>query len=161
MLAGLILLAALGLGLGLMAYIRFAPSDPDQWHVAVPPDGPPPPDALQGAAACAGSVTLVPKGALARCLLAAPPAEVLAQLEDLALTAPRVQHLAGSPQEGRITWIARTFLMGYPDYITAEARQTPDGTRLDIWSRQRFGSKDFGVNAARLRAWLAQLPPKS
>ena len=47
--------------------------------------------------------------------------------------------------------------MGFPDYITAEVAPTAEGTRLDIFSRQRFGSSDMGVNAARLRNWLSQL----
>jgi uncharacterized protein (DUF1499 family) len=47
--------------------------------------------------------------------------------------------------------------MGYPDYITAEVSQTPQGTRLDILSRQRFGEADLGVNAARLKDWLSQI----
>ena len=47
--------------------------------------------------------------------------------------------------------------MGFPDYITAEASQSGDGARLDIFSRQRFGRGDWGVNAARLRVWLGAL----
>jgi hypothetical protein len=47
--------------------------------------------------------------------------------------------------------------MGFPDYVTAEVSQTPAGTRLDIVSRLRFGTVDFGVNAARLKDWLSQL----
>jgi hypothetical protein len=47
--------------------------------------------------------------------------------------------------------------MGYPDYSTAEAKETADGTRLDVFARQRFGGGDFGVNGARLKAWLTTL----
>ena len=137
--------------LALMAYIRLAPSDPKDWHIAVAtrdaiPQGP-----------CTDHIALVPKGARAACLLPQTPAQVLDKLEAIALTSPRTQHLAGSAAEGRITWIARSFLLGFPDYVTAEVSQTPSGTRLDIFSRLRFGTVDFGVNAARLKDWLSQL----
>ena len=137
--------------LALMAYIRLAPSDPKAWHVAVATQDPIP----QGP--CTDHIALVAKGARAACILPLTPAQVLDKLEAIALTSPRTLHLAGSAAEGRITWVSRSFLMGYPDYITAEVTQTPQGTRLDIFSRQRFGQADLGVNAARLKDWLAQL----
>jgi hypothetical protein len=143
----LVILAAIVL----MAYIRLAPSDPKDWHIAVAtrdaiPQGP-----------CTDHIALVPKGARAACLLPQTPAQVLDKLEAIALTSPRTQHLAGSAAEGRITWVSRSFLLGFPDYVTAEVSQTPAGTRLDIVSRLRFGTVDFGVNAARLKDWLSQL----
>jgi len=137
--------------LALMAYIRLAPSDPKDWHIAIATHDPIP----QGT--CADHIALVPKGARAACILPLTPAAVLDKLEAIALTSPRTLHLAGSAAEGRITWTARSFLMGYPDYVTAEVSQTAQGTRLDIFSRQRFGEADFGVNAARLKDWLSQL----
>lgn len=138
-------------GIALLAYIRLAPSDPTQWHVAVAT-----PDAATPGP-CADHIKPVPKGARATCLLPSNPQDTLKKLEAIALTSMRTQHLAGSADQGRITWVARSFLMGYPDYVTAETSQTPEGTRLDIFSRQRFGSEDMGVNAARLRDWLSQL----
>ena len=146
-LALLVILAALAL----MAYIRLAPSDPKLWHIAVATADPVP----QGP--CADHIVTVPKGARAACLVPLTPVQVLDKLEAIALTLPRTLHLAGSSAEGRITWTARSFLMGFPDYVTAQATQTPSGTRLDIFSRQRFGSEDLGVNAARLKDWLSQL----
>lgn len=151
MIVKLLVLVLLALGLGLMAYIRLAPSDPALWHQPLATGEPARPGP------CADQVILVPQGARASCLLPLAPAQVLERLEATALTSARTQHLAGSPAEGRITWVARSFLMGFPDYITAETRPTPEGTRLDIFSRQRFGRKDFGVNAARLKDWLSQL----
>ncbi len=138
-------------GVVLMAYIRLAPSDPKHWHIALASSDP------IAFGPCADHIVIVPKGARAACLLALTPSEVLDKLESIALTSPRTQHLAGSPAEGRITWTSRSFLMGYPDYITAEVSQTPQGTRLDIFARQRFGEADLGVNAARLRDWLSQI----
>jgi hypothetical protein len=134
--------------LGLLAYIRLAPSDPAVWHVS------PVTDATWGQGSCAASITSINGGARATCLTPQDPAALLSHLYQTALATPRTTRLAGSPQSGRITWITRSRLMGYPDYTTAEATSTPNGTRLDILARQRFGKKDFGANAARLTAWL-------
>jgi hypothetical protein len=132
--------------LGLMVYIRLAPSEAAEWHVA-------PPDALfQGVAP--GQVAPLPNGALLVLGPAkGPAAELLAKLDAIALATPRTARLAGSVEEGRITWITRSKIMGFPDYTTAEIR--PDG--LFVYARQRFGSRDMGVNAARLTDWLSSL----
>lgn len=124
------------------AYVRLAPSDPARWHVAPRAEGP------------AGAVA---KGAgWASLMLAAEqgvPEALLARLDAIALATPRTTRLAGSAGEGRITWVTRSALWGFPDYTTAEAR--PDG--LHILARLRFGGGDMGVNAARLRDWLSRL----
>jgi hypothetical protein len=142
-LRGIAIAAALMVAGG-AGYIRLAPSDPALWHVA------PQIKALDGAAP--GTVLAVKGGAAVR--LALPdPAAALARLDAIALASPRTTRLAGSPDEGRITWITRTAVWGFPDYTTAQAE--PDGLRL--YARQRFGRDDFGVNAARLQDWLKRL----
>lgn len=135
------LLAAGGAG-----YIRLAPSDLATWHVAppralfrnLPGDQV---QAIEGAAI----LRLSPARGSAR--------DLLERLDAIALATPRTARLAGSPGEGRITWITRSAFWGFPDYTTAEA--DPDGLRL--YARLRFGRSDFGVNAARLTDWLARL----
>lgn len=134
--------------LGLLAYIRLAPSDPAVWHIS-------PVTAVQaGQVSCLDSITTQVNGARAACLSPETPETLLANLDEMALATPRTTRLSGTPQSGRITWVTRTALIGYPDYTTAEATQTPTGTRLDIHARQRFGGADFGVNTARMKAWL-------
>ena len=134
--------------LGLLAYIRLAPSDPTVWHVS------PVTAAAAGQGPCLTTITTQVNGARAACLSTDTPEALLSKLDAIALATPRTTHLAGTPQSGRITWITRTALMGYPDYTTAEATLTPTGTRLDLYARQRFGGADFGVNTARLKSWL-------
>ena len=136
LLVALALLVAGGAG-----YVRFAPSDPARWHV--PP---------AGAEGPRGEVLTV-KGGATLLLTSADPAMELAALDAIALATPRTTRLAGRAAEGRITWISRSRFWGFPDYTTAQI--TPDG--LAIYARQRFGSNDWGINAARLRDWLAQL----
>ena len=134
--------------LGLLAYIRLAPSDPAVWHIS------PVTAAEAGQGRCLDAITTQTNGARVACLSPDTPETLLSKLDAIALATPRTTRLAGTPQSGRITWVTRTALMGYPDYTTAEATVTPQGTRLDIFARQRFGKADFGVNAARLTVWL-------
>ena len=133
--------------LGLTAYVRLAPSDPAQWNVS-------PPAALWADGAPWDQV--VPAEGAATLRLSAAkgaPADLLAKLDAVAMASPRTERLAGSLSEGRITWITRSLLWGFPDYTTAEVR--PDG--LYIHARLRFGRSDLGVNAARLTDWLSRL----
>ena len=144
------LITAFGIiaALGLLAYIRLAPSDPGVWHLS------PVTTAQAGQGACLDAIITQPNGARAACLSPDTPETLLSRLDQTAIATPRTTRLAGTPQSGRITWITRTAPMGFPDYTTAEATLTATGTRLDIYARQRFGGADFGVNTARLKSWL-------
>jgi hypothetical protein len=135
-------LLSLAMVAGIAAYVRLAPSDPTRWHVSPRVDSP-----WGEVIAGRGSASL--RLALER----GDPATLLARLDALALTTPRTRRLAGTVAEGRITWVTRSALWGFPDYTTAEAQ--PDG--LYIFARLRFGGEDPGVNAARLRDWLSKL----
>lgn len=144
-LAVLILLAVAAAGL---LYIRLAPSDPARWHtdpLAAPVPG------MNGWLLRDGD------GSAPAPVFAATPAEVLAALDAVAMDTPRTVRLAGSAEEGRITWVTRSRLVGFPDYTTATAVAGEGGTRLVIFARQRFGSGDWGVNRARVEAWLGRL----
>jgi uncharacterized protein (DUF1499 family) len=142
-----VLLALLVVGLSL--YVRYAPVVAAEWNVPVAAAAP----AVPGA--CIDQIKLVPQGARATCLLPGTPAQALAKLDAIALATPRTKGLVAT--DLLTTWESRSQLMGFPDYITAEVAAAPEGTRLDIFSRQRFGGGDMGVNAARLKAWLSQL----
>ncbi len=139
---GMLILAIIGLG-ALMAYIRLAPSDAARWHIALNPR----PAKI---AATSAQMVVLCGGAY----VDLPFADgLLARLDAIAMDTPRTQRLAGSVQEGRITWITRSALWGFPDYTTAELG--PQG--VTIYARLRFGGGDHGVNGARLRAWLDAL----
>ncbi len=124
------------------AWVRLAPADAARWHVPPVAEGP------------WGEV--VPTTGAASLRLGpevGAPSDLLARLDAVALATPRTTRLAGSVSEGRITWVTRSAVWGFPDYTTAEARA--DG--LYLQARLRFGREDMGVNAARLRDWLARL----
>jgi hypothetical protein len=125
---------------GMAAYVRLAPDVVARWH-----------QPLEEMATAAGIVS-EPGGARAIVPMADGRAG-LARFAAVAEASPRVRLLAGSVEEGRMTWVVRSVVWGFPDYVTAEA--APGGLR--VWSRLRFGRSDLGVNRARLEDWLAQL----
>lgn len=124
---------------GGVAYVRFAPSDPARWHT----------DPALGADGLNASV--------ARVAVPMPPAEALAALDRVAMAAPRTTRLAGSPEEGRITYVTRSRLWGFPDYTTVGAVASGAGAGLIVFGRSRFGQSDLGVNGQRIAGWLAAL----
>ena len=75
---------------------------------------------------------------------------MLEDLSTIITSTPRTSVLAGSVAEGRITWVTRSRLMGFPDVTTAAVK----GGRLCIVARQVIGSDDWGVNERRLNGWL-------
>lgn len=126
-----VLLALVVVGMG---FIRLAPSDPSQWHVvpAVTQDRDLPGGAMRILADAEGALALI---------------------DAIARATPRTTVLAGSVDEGMITYITRSRIMGFPDYTTV--RQ--EGDTLTVYARLRFGRSDLGVNHARIDGWLAEL----
>lgn len=145
----LLFVTLLLLGVGLVAYIRLAPSDAQVWHV----------DPTDPALRSGDGLYLLRDGADAPSPTYASPAQaVLARLAEIAAATPRTRILAGSPQEGRITFVTRSAVMGFPDYTTVAALPEGDsGSRLVIYARLRFGQRDFDVNKTRVQGWLATL----
>jgi hypothetical protein len=131
--------------LGLIAFVRLAPSDPAVWHADLAANGFQPPGK-------AHVFCIRPDNRYGP--IPGDPAEMLARLDALALATARTERLAGSVEDGRITWITRSALIGYPDFTTA---QVLEGPALCIMGQQRFGSSDFGVNASRIGGWMQEL----
>ncbi|MEM0935250.1 MAG: DUF1499 domain-containing protein [Pseudomonadota bacterium] len=132
----------------LAAYVRLAPSDPATWHTD-------PGAATPGM----GRYVVRPEGGdSAGPLVPLSPAEALAAFDAIVRATPRTEVLAGSVEEGRITYVTRSRLWGFPDYTTVAAEADGTGARLVLHARLRFGQSDMGVNAARVEAWLDLLP---
>ncbi len=55
------------------------------------------------------------------------------------------------PRDGRIEAVAYSSIMGLRDDVVVRVREDPDGARIDARSSSRYGSLDFGTNAARIR----------
>lgn len=126
-----------------LGWIRLAPSEAARWHVdpAAAPD--------PGRAG-----HRVPPG---EAVFAAPPEAVLSAFDAVALGAPRTRRLAGGPGQGRITYVSRSRVFGFPDYTTVAALPAGGGTTLAVLGRLRFGQSDTGVNRRRIEGWLAEL----
>jgi hypothetical protein len=143
-----ILLALVFLIIGALAFVRLAPNDPTLWHV----------DISGATRTTSGGWLVLPTAGDAQSpvfALAAP--DLLVMLDRIALDTPRTTLLAGSVAEGRLTYMTRSALIGFPDFTTVQTSDTPNGTVLMIFARQRFGDGDMGVNRARAEDWLAQL----
>ena len=59
--------------------------------------------------------------------------------------------------DGTIEAVARTPIMGFRDDVVIRIRPLGQGARVDARSASRYGTHDFGVNAARLRALLEEI----
>ena len=58
---------------------------------------------------------------------------------------------------GRIEAVATVPWWGYKDDVVVRVRSDAGGSRVDVRSKSRVGQGDLGVNAARIRAYLAKL----
>jgi uncharacterized protein (DUF1499 family) len=62
-----------------------------------------------------------------------------------------------NPGEGRIEAVDTTLLYGFKDDMVVQVQETPEGTRIDVRSMSRVGRSDLGMNAKRIRTFLARL----
>ena len=85
------------------------------------------------------------------------PRALLARFDAIARAQPRTRVLAGDLDRLMITYVQRSRVFGFPDYLTVKAVEMEGGAGLIIWSRARYGRGDFGVNRARVDAWLTAL----
>lgn len=143
---------------GFAAWVRLAPDDPSRWHV----------DPLSGPFSGAPNKFLAspaPVGGLAAgSQMRAPtfamtPEQLAETLDAVAMSEPRVERLAGSAADGHITYVQRSAIMRFPDYISVRVMPEGEGASLAIYSRSRYGYSDMGVNEARVRRWLGRLAP--
>ncbi len=122
------------LAVGFTGYVRVAPSDLAKWHKEPKVDH-----------------NSDNENSVRRLVMSGR--EGLARFHQVAVGTPRTTVLAGSVEDGMVTYVTRSKLMAYPDYTTAYQ----DGDMLKIYGRSRFGRKDFGVNANRVEAWIDAL----
>jgi len=65
--------------------------------------------------------------------------------------------VAHDDKAGRIEASDRSRWFGFTDDIVIRVTQSGSGSRVDVRSSARLGRSDFGVNAARIRAYLGAL----
>ncbi len=82
---------------------------------------------------------------------------MLTSIDRIAGETARTSRIAGSIEEGRITYVTRSAFWGFPDYTTVAAVPVDGGTSVAILGRARFGRSDLGVNRKRIEGWLDAL----
>jgi uncharacterized protein (DUF1499 family) len=143
---------------GAYGVINLSGDDPARWHVD------PATIAMRGTpneflAAPPGTTVAAPH--LESEVHATDPRDLLVCFDRIARGHPRVAELAGSIDSLMITYVQRSRIVGFPDYITVKAVPLETGTGeagagLIVHSRSRYGYGDFGVNAHRVTAWLEE-----
>lgn len=134
----IVFLGVLALLIAAQAYVRLAPLSAETWHV----------DSFKASDPGQG-------GALEKFNTPLEAQAVLKALSAVAQVTPRTTILAGSVPEGRMSFVTRSMLWGFPDVTTISVRDAAEGTEVAILARLRFGKSDIGVNGKRITAWRA------
>ena len=82
---------------------------------------------------------------------------VLETLSKIATSDWSVGIVEGGVEEGMITFVARSRVFGFRDFITVKVVDEAGGSKLSVFARPRFDVYDWGVNARRLDRWLSEL----
>lgn len=131
-----------------LVYVRVAPTNADSWHV----------DPTIATSPGPAGVLVRPRGGdIEPRSFDMPPEDLLRRLDRIIRDTARTRVLAGSVAEGRITYVTRSLVFGFPDYATVTTVATDTGSAPVILSRLRFGLSDSGVNRARVTRWLQAL----
>jgi len=78
--------------------------------------------------------------------------------DDYVLNQSKTARIAGSPEEGWMTYVQRSPRLNLPDYISVKFIDLNGGkSTIAIYSQSRFGYDDLGVNETRVLAWVSTL----
>jgi uncharacterized protein (DUF1499 family) len=146
-----LVLAALAVGAAIA--IRLQGDDPAEWHLD-PLTAPTPSSPNSYRVAPAGAE--IDRNADAP-VFAVPVSELAAAFDAVALGDDRVEVLAGSAADGFVTYVQRSALFAFPDYVSVRFVDVGAGSSLAVFSRSRYGKSDLGVNEKRVTRWLDQL----
>ena len=122
-------------------YVRSVGHDPDHWHV-----DPAKVTQVNGSNEYLGSETF-----------AADPSIIGAALT----SALGGEVIAGDLSDGWATFVVRTPLVGYPDYVSVRVVPVEAGTQVIVYSRSRFGKSDLGANKTRVESLFSSLKDSS
>lgn len=88
----------------------------------------------------------------------ANPTLMAKAFDDFVRSQNKVDRIAGSPEEGWMTYVQRSARWNFPDYISVKFIDLNGGkSTIAIYSRSRFGHSDMGVNEARVKTWVGSL----
>jgi len=89
-------------------------------------------------------------------VLPVAPAEAFKRVDRVA-TALGWDVVARAPADGRLEAVDTSEWFGFRDDIVVRIRADGTGSRIDIRSKSRAGESDLGVNARRIRVFIARL----
>ena len=146
----LLLLLLVFVGVGFFVWVRVAKDDAAVWHVD-------PQTAKRGKRP--NQYFLLPGADRSPAPEYEMSAAALAtKFDAMAMGQADIKVLAGNASDLWVTYIQRSRLMRYPDYISVKfIALENDRSTLAIYSRSRFGRSDLGVNKARIKAWIKAL----
>ena len=87
---------------------------------------------------------------------AEPPQDLLERFVAIALAAPKTEEISEG-EAGWRTFVQRSRLIGFPDYVTVKPFERNGQSALIIYSRSQYGYSDWGVNKKRVEDWLSKL----
>lgn len=131
---------------GSLAYVRSLSHDVGQWHVD--PQAAPDPSTPNW-------YRVTPDGENPAPVFQASVDELSSAFDRVVAAQNFIELLKDDRPEGPVTWVQRSALFGFPDYISASFLPAGDGSTVAIFSRARVGQSDLGVNEKRVNAWLA------
>src|SRR6056297_1355566 len=114
-----LILGAIGIAVALAVYVRLAPTDASVWHEM--------PGAVTNRDLTGGAMRVVGAGE-----------DGLARMDEIIRATPRTEVLAGSVAEGKVSYVTRSKVFGFPDYTTLREA----GPQLELYARSRFGKSD-------------------
>jgi uncharacterized protein (DUF1499 family) len=86
------------------------------------------------------------------------PARLRDRWLEMVSAEPRVHRVSAEKDRLHVVVIQHSFFLRFPDIITVEFLPSGNGgSTVAMLSRSRYGESDFGVNAARVGAWIAKL----
>lgn len=94
---------------------------------------------------------------LASLELAVPPQQAFELALKTAREMPSWEVLSEDAATGQITAVSRSRVFRFTDDVVIRIQEDAAGARVDMRSRSRFGESDFGVNAERVRSYMAAL----
>mgnify|MGYP001793304247 CR=1 FL=1 len=133
-------------------YFRVVPDDPGVWHVD--PEIAERTGRANDYVVAPDTLTTIASNR-ASPIFEVPPRELMFLFDSIAMGSAK--RIAGSVDDMHVTYVQRSLVLGYPDYISAKSVEVKGGSALIIYSRSRFGYSDMGVNQARIDRWLAQI----
>lgn len=89
--------------------------------------------------------------------LSAPPADAFPRVLEVATAMPSWTVIASDPSSGTIEAVVTTTVFGFQDDVAIRVRPADGGSVVDVRSKSRDGKGDLGVNANRIRDFVARL----